>query len=52
MTWRRLRSESGMALASGRGFRKVMGMLGRTGVAARETGELGVPGAGGLVAAR
>ena len=29
-----------------------MGMLGRTGVAARETGELGVPGAGGLVAAR
>jgi hypothetical protein len=45
-------SRTVVALASGRGFRKVMGMLGRTGVAARDTGELGVPGAGGLVAAR
>jgi hypothetical protein len=44
-------SRTVVALASGRGFRKVMGMLGRTGVAARDTGELGVPGAGGLVAA-
>ncbi len=45
-------SRTVVALASGRGFRKVMGMLGRSNVAARETGELGVPGAGGLVAAR
>ena len=45
-------SRTVVALASGRGFRKVMGMLGRSGVAARDTGELGVPGAGGLVAAR
>ena len=45
-------SRTVVALASGRGFRKVMGMLGRSNVAARDTGELGVPGAGGLVAAR
>ena len=45
-------SRTVVALASGRGFRKLVGLLGRTGVASRGAGELGVPGAGGLVAAR
>ena len=41
-----------VAMASERGFRKLLGVLGRAGVAPRGAGELGAPGGGGLVVAR